>query len=201
MDVYLIRHGLTKSNRELRYLGRTDEPLSDEGRALATRAGRFPDVRLVAASPMLRARQTANILFPTAALVPYDGFREMDFGAFEGRIAEELANDAGYLAWVAAECALPCPGGETAESFVARCEDALTAAVRDAAARGDRRLIVVTHGGVIMTLMRRYSGDAEKPFFDWYPGNCSGYRVSLDSAAWNGTGIFTEYAKLTALSF
>lgn len=201
MDVYLIRHGLTKSNRELRYLGRTDEPLSDEGRELAAQAGRFPQVRVVATSPMLRTRQTAGILFPNAALIPYDGFREMDFGDFEARLADELANDTGYLAWIGTDCALPCPGGETAEGFLSRCEAALVSAVRDAAARGDERLIVITHGGVIMTLMQRYSGDAEKSFFDWYPGNCAGYRASLDAAAWDGTGKFRQYEKLTALSF
>ena len=201
MDVYLIRHGLTKSNRELRYLGRTDEPLSDEGRAGAEHAGRFPAVRAVATSPMLRTRQTAGILFPGAELIVYDGFREMDFGDFEGRLPDELAGDADYLAWVSAECALPCPGGETAEGFLGRCEAALISAVRDACERGDDRLIVVTHGGVIMTLMQRYSGDAEKTFFDWYPKNCAGYRASLDASAWDGTGRFTEYAPLTALSF
>lgn len=201
MDVYLIRHGLTKSNRELRYLGRTDEPLSDEGRADAERTGRFPAVHTVATSPMLRARQTAGILFPNAELVVYGGFREMDFGDFEGRLSDELAGDAAFLDWIRTDCALPCPGGETAEGFLGRCEDALLSAVRDVYGRGDDRLIVVTHGGVIMTLMQRYSGDAEKTFFDWYPKNCSGYRASLDAAAWDGTGRFAGYAPLAALSF
>ena len=31
IEVYLIRHGATNANREHRYLGRTEEPLSEEG--------------------------------------------------------------------------------------------------------------------------------------------------------------------------
>ena len=33
MDIFLIRHGMTPGNREHCYIGRTDEPLSEEGRA------------------------------------------------------------------------------------------------------------------------------------------------------------------------
>ena len=32
MDIYLIRHGKTVGNREGRYIGSTDEPLSSDGR-------------------------------------------------------------------------------------------------------------------------------------------------------------------------
>ena len=72
IELYLIRHGMTLGNVEHRYIGRqTDEPLSEDGRqqlekrkdqwAQVCRTGDMPYVFV---SPMLRCRQTAEILFP-----------------------------------------------------------------------------------------------------------------------------------------
>ena len=71
IELYLIRHGMTLGNVEHRYIGRqTDEPLSEDGRqqlekrkdqwAQVCRTGDMPYVFV---SPMLRCRQTAEILF------------------------------------------------------------------------------------------------------------------------------------------
>ena len=59
MDIFLIRHGMTPGNREHRYIGRTDEPLSEEGRAALLPPAWADQVESVCVSPMLRARQTA----------------------------------------------------------------------------------------------------------------------------------------------
>ena len=69
--LHLIRHGVTAGNLQGLYIGSgTDIPLCDEGRAqLAELKERFeyPQVDTVFSSPMLRAVETANILFPNAA--------------------------------------------------------------------------------------------------------------------------------------
>ena len=69
--LHLIRHGITAGNLQGLYIGSgTDIPLCDEGRAqLADLKERFeyPQVDTVFSSPMLRAVETANILFPNAA--------------------------------------------------------------------------------------------------------------------------------------
>ena len=68
--LHLIRHGLTSGNLQGLYIGSgTDIPLCDEGRAqLAELKERFeyPQVDTVFSSPLLRAVETANILFPDA---------------------------------------------------------------------------------------------------------------------------------------
>ena len=68
--LHLIRHGMTAGNLQGLYIGSgTDIPLCDEGRAqLAELKERFeyPQVDTVFSSPMLRAVETANILFPNA---------------------------------------------------------------------------------------------------------------------------------------
>ena len=95
--VYLIRHGLTEGNRLRRYIGRTDEPLCAAGRA-ALSAAPLKGIETVYVSPLLRARETAAILFPHARQIVVDGLREMDFGAFENRSADDMKNDAAYRA-------------------------------------------------------------------------------------------------------
>lgn len=65
----LLRHGATPANREHRYLGKTDEALSEEGRAELLLKKKEIPAELLLVSPMLRCRQTAEILFPGRAQV------------------------------------------------------------------------------------------------------------------------------------
>lgn len=58
----LLRHGATPANREHRYLGKTDEALSEEGRAELLLKKKEIPAELLLVSPMLRCRQTAEIL-------------------------------------------------------------------------------------------------------------------------------------------
>ena len=65
IDILFIRHGATEGNLHRRYIGRTDEPLCAAGIAQAERLrgqNLFADCLFV--SPLLRARQTAEIVFP-----------------------------------------------------------------------------------------------------------------------------------------
>ena len=93
-EIILVRHGKTAGNLEGRYIGsRTDEPLCEEGiHALEekVREGIYPPVDLVYASPMIRCRQTAKILWPKftdSSQIQYvQNLQECDFGAFENKI-------------------------------------------------------------------------------------------------------------------
>ena len=123
-DMALIRHGMTPGNEEHRYIGRTDEPLSQKGREqLLTlqKKGVYPAAACVAASPLERCRQTAELLYPGQAPCVFDQFREMDFGAFEGHNCEELKADVRYQAWIDSNGTLPFPQGESREQFQRRC--------------------------------------------------------------------------------
>ena len=63
--IHLLRHGLTQANLDGRYIGRTDLPLCPEGRARLEKlrdACEYPWVERVYTSPLLRARQTAELL-------------------------------------------------------------------------------------------------------------------------------------------
>ena len=97
--LHLIRHGLTAGNLQGLYIGSgTDIPLCDEGRAqLAELKERFeyPQVDTVFSSPLMRAVETANILFPNAThQFSVHALREASFGVFEYMIRMDVTEAA-----------------------------------------------------------------------------------------------------------
>ncbi|TDV72547.1 histidine phosphatase family protein [Pseudomonas sp. LP_7_YM] len=88
MRLYVVRHGQTQANAEHRYLGSLDPELTETGREQAVALSlELPDsIDSIVVSPLLRARQTAEILnysfnLPVQVL---DGFRERSVGVYEG---------------------------------------------------------------------------------------------------------------------
>ena len=62
-ELLLIRHGMTKGNREQRYIGVTDDPLLPES-IEQLKARSVAPVQKLFCSPLTRCRQTAASLFP-----------------------------------------------------------------------------------------------------------------------------------------
>lgn len=176
MEVWLIRHGETAANASRRYSGATDDPLTPEGAAALRPLPGGEGVTRVYVTDLVRTGQTAAILFPGAAQTVIPAFDEMNFGAFEGRTADEMADDPAYCAWVAGDCVGETPGGESMASFQARvCAGfrALMDAVRE------EPLAAVCHGGTIMALMAAY-GRPAKAYYEWYVGNGRGLRLRAE---------------------
>ena len=189
MEILLIRHGATGSNLQRRYLGRTDEPLCPEG--LAALRPLDQSLELVFVSPLLRARQTAAVLFPNARQSVVAGLREMDFGAFEGRTADELSEDAAYRAWVDGGCEGACPGGESRSQFCRRTTAAFAQLVDCALARDASRLAIVAHGGTIMAVGEGFAVP-RRPYFAWQADNGAAVRFFTDAGLWAARQILSE---------
>lgn len=140
IEVYLIRHGATNANREHRYLGRTEEPLSEEGREelkAFQRQGIYPDpasLQALFVSPMERCRETAELLFGDCEQHVIPEFREMDFGLFEGKNYQDLQGDVRYQVWIDSNGTIPFPEGESREDFIARCRQGFEEMLRIAIA-------------------------------------------------------------------
>ena len=164
----LIRHGSTAGNLQRRYIGRTDEPLCEAGilQVLALKERHLPADR-VFASPMLRTRQTAELLFPMMPHTVVADFREMDFGQFEGKTSAELSGNASYRCWVDSWCRDPTPGGESAGSFQKRTCAAFRR-VMNTVSDGETAVFVV-HGGTIMSIMEAYAVP-HRDYFDYHIG-------------------------------
>ena len=174
-EILLLRHGMTPGNELRQYIGRTDEPLSPAGRAALAKL-RYPAAKVVYISPMLRCRQTAEILFPGAEMRVCDDLREMDFGHFEGRSAADMEQDAEYRAWVDSYCEAPIPGGESREAFMDRCCAAFERIVAD---DPSERLVFVVHGGTLMSILSRYAEPARE-YYRWSPKNGHGFLLTRE---------------------
>lgn len=178
----LIRHAPTRGNMQGKYIGRTNLPLCYEGRALARGQKGWPGVPRVYTSGMARSVQTAEILFPGAALVHEGGLAEMDFGDFEGRSWREMESDAAYRAWVDSGCEAPCPGGEAKTDFTARCCGAFLAVLEKEQAAGSQHVYMVAHGGTIMAVLSCLALP-QQPYFSWKSAYCGGYLLAVEDAA------------------
>ena len=128
--LHLIRHGLTSGNLQGLYIGSgTDIPLCDEGRAqLAELKERFeyPQVDTVFSSPLMRAVETANILFPNAThQFSVHDLREAGFGVFENHPVKELVKNEDFKKWITPGSGFVPEGAEPTEQFHARCSETL----------------------------------------------------------------------------
>lgn len=178
MTIYLLRHGRTSYNDERRYQGWLDIPLSPAGAAELAAAEFAPETVYV--SPLCRSQETARRVFPTARQVIVPELAEMDFGDFDGRTADEMADDPAYRAWVDGDCTAQCPHGESRAVFCERSCRAFEALVD---ACRDELLVIVAHGGTLRAVMERYALP-ERDYFDWMSGNGGGYRLDFDAALW-----------------
>ena len=146
--LYLVRHGETDWNRAHRIQGSTDIPLNDTGREQARVTGALLATRqwdAVVASPLSRAFETAAIIAREVGLGEPEvepAMAERNYGAAEGMTGAEI--DALYPDGAAVV------GRESREDVVARAMPALIAI---AERHPDQAVIVVSHGGVIRSIL------------------------------------------------
>ncbi len=197
MRLYLIRHGMTFGNTLGRYIGTTDEPLTEEGRA-ALGQFTYPDTELLFVSPLLRCRETARILFPKTEQELVGDFAECDFGAFENKNYKELDGNKEYQRWIDSNGTLPFPGGESPEAFRKRCAQAFDAVIRLCRKRGAGSAACVVHGGTIMSILAAYAVPGED-FYHWHVRNGEGYACTVDLKQWEaGNCVIKVQEKISA---
>ncbi|MGC8825851.1 MAG: histidine phosphatase family protein [Anaerolineae bacterium] len=124
---YLVRHGNTVWNRDIRFRGRTDLPLDETGLAQArATAQALANVGLAAvfASPLKRAFNTAELIAQAAGLVarPLPDLMDIDFGEWQGMSPAEVekAYPELYRRYLEAPHLVHFPGGESLEGARAR---------------------------------------------------------------------------------
>ena len=195
-----IRHGMTRANEEHRYLGKTDEPLSEKGiRFLQEKKkeSSFNVPEFLYASPMKRCVQTAELLFGRKpVLIPE--WKEMDFGQFEGKNYEELKDNPDYQKWIDSNGTLPFPGGESREQFIRRSMEGFDRMMSDILIKSEKNtgiqngtetqdlknnceteipVVAVVHGGTIMAVLSSLTGGE---YFDFQVKNGEGYETVLE---------------------
>jgi broad specificity phosphatase PhoE len=151
-EVVLVRHGETEWSREGKHTGRTDIPLTEQGRRQAQAVGAALHERrfaLVLTSPLARALETCRLAGFGDVAEQRDELREWDYGAYEGRMTIEIRRERpGWTLWRDS-----VPEGETIDEVAARVDrviDELRAVQGDA--------LLFAHGHVLRVLAARWLG-------------------------------------------
>ena len=179
IKVLLLRHGKTEGNEQRRYVGPTDESLSESGRRelVAKNRGEFGfriGPELVFVSPMKRCAETAELLFPKTARCVEDRLSECDFGVFEYKNYEELNGREDYQAWLLSGGGMDFPGGERLSDFKRRSLAGFLACMETAEKRGLSEVAFVVHGGTIMAVMEELAFP-KRDYYSWQVKNGEGY--------------------------
>lgn len=167
MELFLIRHGMTKGNEEKRYIGKTDLSLSEKGIEDLEKRN-YPDVQIVFSSPLSRCIETAKIIYPNYEIIIIDELREIDFGRFEGKNYEELNGDEDYQAYIDSGGRMTFPGGEDMKTYSEMVMKGLDEVVSIARKKDVERAAAIVHGGTIMAIC---SGLGISDYFDGFTEN------------------------------
>ena len=160
ITLYLIRHLPTSSNMSGLFMGREDCDITDVidySRVDALR-GYLQKVnsQCIFSSPLIRCKKTAMIVCPDSQIVIDDRLVEKDLGDWSGKSREsvqakfpEFFDKDGRL-----NMSLCPPNGEDYSAFTGR----IMSFVNDMLFSNDgKRIVVFTHGGVIATILKRFS--------------------------------------------
>lgn len=159
----LVRHGESEGNRERRFTtSPTELPLTEIGREQAREAaGRIASLfapALVITSPFARARHTAEIIAVELELSVEieQELRERDVGEIAGEpydavLRHPAYDPAQYWLWRP-------PGGESLEEVRRRAAPVLDRLARRHSAK---ELVIVSHGGVMLSLWAHVTGSWE----------------------------------------
>jgi probable phosphoglycerate mutase len=152
----LVRHGEAEGNRELRYLGRTDAPLTGKGeRQAQLLAAALEPFRIAAiySSPLRRAQATASVIGDALGLDMRtdERLREADYGAWENLTRDEARalDPRLHAAWESGAVVGPPEG----DRLVAVRGRALAAVEELTARHAGEAVALVSHVGPIKALL------------------------------------------------
>ena len=151
-EIWLVRHGETEWSLSGAHTGRTDIPLTGNGRSQAEALGcalAGHAFALVLSSPRSRALETCRLAgFGDVVEIDPD-LAEWDYGDYEGRTTREIrAERPGWSLWRDG-----VPEGETIDQVATRAERVLE---RVRHATGD--VVLFAHGHILRILTARYLG-------------------------------------------
>jgi probable phosphoglycerate mutase len=152
VEVFAIRHGETAWSLSGQHTGKTDIPLTDNGRELAKQlqpALAKEQFTLVLVSPRQRAQETCRLagLGPRAVIDP--DLAEWDYGDYEGVTSKEIHAKAPN--WELFRDG--CPGGESPEQVGARADQVIARA-----RQVEGNVALFAHGHILRVLGARWIG-------------------------------------------
>jgi broad specificity phosphatase PhoE len=156
--VYLVRHGETDWNAELRVMGQLDIPLNERGRAQARRAAELlahEHFDAIYSSDLVRAIETAQIIATPHKLdvLTLPELREAYYGLWEGLTRDEVLKKfpEEYAMRTIDPANFRPSGGESRKELYTRAARIFSELV---ARHPDQQILIVSHGGTIRAILR-----------------------------------------------
>lgn len=187
-NVMLLRHGQIKANRQGRWHGSTDSPLTWRGRLQARRTARRlaangSPIGAIYSSPLARCRDTAGAIADALSLPVeiHDGLREYALGDWENERFEDLAGRYQFIERATQDHDFAPPGGgETLRQVAQRIVPAIQEI--HAGHADDERVLVVSHGAAMaVALGMLLDGDPGR-WIQYHFANCSLTELVLSPA-------------------
>ena len=183
----LLRHGQTPMSVQKRYAGLTDAPLTETGVRQAVAAAKrlaSADIDAIVASPLQRTVRTAEEVAAVTGVpvLTDEGFRETDFGAWEGLTFAEVRErwPSELTTWLADPSVAP-PGGESFADTARRVNRACDRLLRD---HGGQTVLVVSHVTPIKIMLCRALGVPLSTVYRLYLGS-----ACINEIQWHGRGF------------
>lgn len=197
-NIHFIRHGDIAETKSGAYIGVTDVSLSEKGREELIKLDencRYPYAPVLFSSPLKRCLETCEIIYPDAKPIIVDELSEINFGLWEGKTADELKDNEDFNKWLSGDNSVKPPEGESSADFTRRVCLMFQKIVDGLVSTGNTEAVIVTHGGVIMTLMAVYGLPQAKPF-EWACDSGCGYSIRVTPMLWQRDKVSEVYRTL-----
>lgn len=186
-SLLLLRHGQIRANREGRWHGSTNSPLTWRGRRQAKRTARHvaathQPLTAIYSSPLDRCRHTADAVAELTSHEPIvlEELREYAIGDWENMRFKDLAEAHDFVGRATSNPAFEPPGGES----LAAVADRLSSAIDGIAAAHDpeERVLVVSHGAALAVAVGVLLHNDPARWVDYHFSNCSLTELVLSPA-------------------
>lgn len=173
MRIFIVRHGESYSNVQGKIMSATDLPLTEKGIKQAEAARAYMEketlnFQYVFSSPLIRARQTAEIINKNRAKISLrDDLREIELGKLEGLDWEEKMVRYPDVCLAGNLSKARPPGDESLEDVIVRCRPFIQDLPKGKAE--DDNILIVSHGVTIRVLINCILGkpDHFADYINW----------------------------------
>ncbi len=177
MKLFLLRHGESEGNKDNKFRGRTDFPLTNNGREQAYSAGEYlkhKNIDIIFSSPLIRAKETAKIVgnILNKQIIIEESFNNIKLGEWEGKTKEFIKNNYPneWDIWISNPEKLKLKNMETLENIKNR---ALKKINEIKNVNKYENVLIVTHRAILKPTIAGLIG-IQSPFF---------WKIHIDTAA------------------
>lgn len=188
LRLIFVRHGETVGPSSIRFYGSTDIPLNEEGREQMKSAGKYLEKENfsgVFTSPLMRTIEGAALILGNRKLIvnKIDGFREINFGRWEGLTIEEIKEkDPGlFPVWRKSLWNFNYPEGDRRDNFVKRVRNGMDNVLK---LINNGTYLFVLHKGIIRTIFY-YLLDRDENSFNFEADLGSIHELERIEGKWN----------------